>query len=43
MIITELLFTHDKLLSLHLAENKIDHDGIIDIFSVQFLTLSTTF
>jgi hypothetical protein len=34
MMITELLFTHDKLLSLNLADNKIDHDGIIGILSV---------
>jgi len=33
-MITELLFTHDKLLSLNLADNKIDHDGIIGILSV---------
>jgi hypothetical protein len=34
MMITELLFTHDKLLSLSLADNRIDHDGIIGILSV---------
>ena len=34
MIVTELLFTHDKLLSLNLGNNKIDHDGIIGILSV---------
>jgi len=34
MMITELLFTHDKLLSLNLGNNKIDHDGIIGILSV---------
>jgi hypothetical protein len=33
-MITELLFTHDKLLSLNIADNKIDHDGIIGILSV---------
>lgn len=33
-MITELLFTHDKLLSLNLGNNKIDHDGIIGILSV---------
>ena len=27
MMVTELLFTHDKLLSLNLGNNKIDHDG----------------
>lgn len=34
MMVTELLFTHDKLLSLNLGNNKIDHDGIIGILSV---------
>lgn len=34
MMVTELLFTHDKLLSLDLGNNKIDHDGIIGILSV---------
>ncbi len=34
MMITELLFTHDKLLSLNLADNRIDHDGVIGILSV---------
>ena len=28
MMVTELLFTHDKLLELNLGNNKIDHDGI---------------
>lgn len=34
MIITELLFTHEKLESLNLGTNKIDHDGVIGILSV---------
>ena len=34
MMVTELLFTHDKLQSLNLGNNKIDHDGIIGILSV---------
>ena len=34
MMVTELLFTHDKLLSLNLGNNKIDHDGVIGILSV---------
>ena len=34
MMVTELLFTHDKLVSLSLGNNKIDHDGIIGILSV---------
>jgi Ran GTPase-activating protein (RanGAP) involved in mRNA processing and transport len=34
MMVTELLFTHDKLLSLNLGDNKIDHDGVIGILSV---------
>ena len=34
MMVTELLFTNDKLLSLNLGNNKIDHDGIIGILSV---------
>jgi hypothetical protein len=34
MMVTELLFTHDKLLELNLGNNKIDHDGIIGILSV---------
>jgi hypothetical protein len=34
MMVTELLFTHDKLSSLSLGNNKIDHDGIIGILSV---------
>lgn len=34
MMVTELLFTHDKLLTLNLGNNKIDHDGIIGILSV---------
>jgi hypothetical protein len=34
MMITELLFTHDKLLSLSIADNRVDHDGIIGILSV---------
>jgi len=33
-MVTELLFTHDKLISLNLGNNKIDHDGIIGILSV---------
>ena len=33
-MVTELLFTHDKLVSLSLGNNKIDHDGIIGILSV---------
>ena len=34
MMIAELLFTHDKLLSLHLGDTKMDHDGVIGILSV---------
>lgn len=34
MMVTELLFTHDKLVSLNLGNNKIDHDGVIGILSV---------
>lgn len=34
MMVTELLFTHSKLMFLHLGNNKIDHDGIIGILSV---------
>ena len=34
MIVTELLFTHEKLEALNLGNNKIDHDGIIGILSV---------
>lgn len=34
MMVTELLFTHEKLESLSLGNNKIDHDGIIGILSV---------
>ena len=34
MMVTELLFTHDKLVSLSLGNNKFDHDGIIGVLSV---------
>jgi len=34
MNITELLFTHKKLLELNLGNNDINHDGIIGILSV---------
>lgn len=34
MMVTELLFSHDKMLSLNLGNNKIEHDGIIGILSV---------
>ena len=33
-MLTELLFTHDKLLSLNLGSNKIDYDGVVGILSV---------
>ena len=42
MMVTELLFTHDKLLSLNLGNNKIDHDGIIGILSVLNSSLKYT-
>lgn len=34
MLLAELLFTHEKLESLNLGNNRIDHDGIIGILSV---------
>ena len=34
MTVTELLFTHHKLLELNLGNNEIDHDGMIGISSV---------
>jgi Ran GTPase-activating protein (RanGAP) involved in mRNA processing and transport len=34
MSVTELLFTHHKLLELNLGDNEIDHDGMIGICSV---------
>jgi hypothetical protein len=34
MMVTELLFSHEKMMSMNLGNNKIEHDGIIGILSV---------